>query len=297
MKITNKYGVPEPLMTLARGEYYSKGDSEYSVTELMSPPRIRRLREQHQDNVEQDVSDMLWSIFGSAVHVVMERGDTPGWVKEERIYHTIDGVKISGQIDLQQETPDGLIVMDYKVTSAWAVMQDKVEWEQQLNLYKWLIEVTKSRKVCGLKICAMIRDFSRHEKKEGYPSNPIHMIDIPMWTAVEAERFVRERLALHMNSKTPGAQLPPCTQDERWMSETIYAVMREGRKTAIRVFKDSSEAQSCAKEEQKKGKGNVTIDIRPAEPKRCTGDFCGVARFCDQYQAEIIPTIVDTPQG
>ena len=73
MIITNKFGVPQPLVTLASREYYSKGASQYSVTELMSPPRIRRLREKHQDDVEQDVSDMLWQLLGSALHVVMER--------------------------------------------------------------------------------------------------------------------------------------------------------------------------------------------------------------------------------
>jgi hypothetical protein len=69
--ITNKHNVPAPLVTLATREYYSKGKSSYSVTELMSPPKIKRLREQYNENIEQDVSDMLWSMLGSALHVVM----------------------------------------------------------------------------------------------------------------------------------------------------------------------------------------------------------------------------------
>ena len=103
MKVTNKYGVPEPLVTLAKAEYYSKGASQYSVTELMSPPRVKRLREQHSEQIEQDVSDMLWQLLGSALHVVMERGVTDGWVMEERLFTTLNDVTISGQIDLQQE--------------------------------------------------------------------------------------------------------------------------------------------------------------------------------------------------
>lgn len=78
MKITNKYGVPAPLLTLASKDYYSKGASQYSVTELLSSPQIRRLQERFHDQMEQDVSDMLWSMLGSALHVVMERGETPG---------------------------------------------------------------------------------------------------------------------------------------------------------------------------------------------------------------------------
>ena len=165
MKITNKHNVPMPIVTLASREYYSKGESMYSVTELMSPPKIRRLREQYNNEIEQDVSDMLWSMLGSALHVVMERGETEGFTSEERIFATVDGVTISGAIDLQQQTEKGVVLIDYKFTSAWAVMQENEEWVQQLNIYKWLVEHIKGKKVVGLQICALVRDFNRHEKK------------------------------------------------------------------------------------------------------------------------------------
>jgi len=106
LKVTNKYGIPAPFVTLATKEYYSKGKSQYSVTELMSPPRIRRLREKHEEYLTQDVSDMLWQLLGSALHVVMERGQTEGYVTEERIFTELDGVTISGAIDLQEITPE-----------------------------------------------------------------------------------------------------------------------------------------------------------------------------------------------
>ena len=60
MKITNVHNVPQPLVTLASKEYYSKGKSDYSVTELMSPPRVQRLRAQNREEMTQDVADMLW---------------------------------------------------------------------------------------------------------------------------------------------------------------------------------------------------------------------------------------------
>jgi hypothetical protein len=282
MKITNNWNVPETLMTLATTEYYSKGASQYSVTELMSPPRIRRLREQYDEKVVQDVSDNLWQLLGSALHVVMERGITEGYIQEERLFINVDEIAISGQIDLQKETPDGIVIIDYKFTSAWAVMQDKVEWEQQLNVYKWLVEKVKKRKVVGLQICAFIRDFSRHEKKEGYPKAPIHMVDIPMWDAVKTETYVRDRLEQHRNAKMFqdfGEELPLCSDEDRWMRETVYAVKREGRKTAIKLFKSIEEATELAEKE----KGYV--ETRKGEPVRCTGNYCGVAEWCNQYQS------------
>lgn len=280
MKVTNKFGVPAPLVTLATREYYSKGDAQYSVTELLASPRIRRLREQYNDQIEEDVSDMLWSMLGSALHVVMERGQTPGYITEERLFKQVDGVKISGAIDIQQEVDGGLVIIDYKFTSAWAVMNAKVEWEQQLNLYKWLIETVKGKKVKGLKICALIRDFSRHDHRAGYPAAPIHMVDIPMWETHEADKFVYGRLEAHRDSKVDhdlGEALTECSPEERWMSETMYAVKREGRKTAIRVFKSMDEATQLAEKE----KGYV--ETRNGEPKRCTGNYCGVNKWCSQH--------------
>jgi hypothetical protein len=284
MIITNKHGVPEPLVTLASKEYYSKGASQYSVTEIMSPPKIKRLREQYNDQIKQDVADMLWNLLGSALHVVMERGVTDGWTMEERLYKEVDGVTVSGAIDIQQETPEGVVIIDYKFTSAWAVMQEKEEWQQQLNVYKWLVETVKRKKVVGLKICALVRDFNRHETKEGYPKASIDMVDIPMWDSVTTEAYVRERLNLHRDAKVSadfGDELPACSDTDRWQSETIYAVKREGRKTAIRLFKTIEEANELAEKE----KGYV--ETRLGEPKRCTGNYCGVAEWCDQYQGEI----------
>lgn len=277
MRVTNKFNVPAPLVTLATKEYYSKGKSQYSVTELLSPPRLRRLRERYDAEIETDVTDLMWQMLGSALHVVMERGQTEGHITEERLFTEIDGVTISGAIDLQEETSGGVVITDYKFTSAWAVMNEKQEWVEQLNVYKWLVEREKGKKVVSLRICALIRDWNRRETKEGYPLAPIQMVEIPMWDS--AEEFVRGRLDLHRDAKVSedfGEALPECSEAERWQSETTYAVRREGRKTAIRVFKNLHEANALAEKE----KGYV--EARPAEPKRCTS-FCPVNQWCDQY--------------
>ena len=283
MNVTNKFGVPAPLLTLATKEYYSKGDSQYSVTELLSSPQIRRLQERYKEQMTEDVSDMLWSMVGSALHVVMERSETPGFISEERLYATVDGQKISGQIDLQEITPFGIILIDYKFTSSWAVMQEeKKEWVEQLNLYKWLVETVKGQKVVGLKICAFIRDYSRHDTRQNYPEAPITMVDIPVWDKDKTEAFMRSRLDAHTQSKYNrdfGEEQEPCTDDDRWMKETTYAVKKEGRKTAVRVFKTMQEATDFQQQES-----TYYVETRPGEPIRCTGNYCGVADFCPQYK-------------
>ena len=193
-------------------------------------------------------------------------------------------VTISGAVDLQEHTEDGIVIIDYKFVKAWSVMKSKQDWVTQLNIYKWLVETVKQEKVCGLKICAIIKDYAPHSTQEGYPEAEAVMIDIPMWDSVATETYVRQRLELHRTAKQAqefGEELEPCTDEDRWMSETIYAVKREGRKTAIRVFKTIEEATELAEKE----KGYV--EERKGEPRRCIGDFCGVSKWCKQYQGEL----------
>jgi hypothetical protein len=251
----------------------------------MSPPKIRRLREQYDEQIEVDVTSLLATQFGTFMHGKLEAKEIEGYVNEERLFTEVDGAVISGAIDLQQQTPDGVVIIDYKFVKAYSVMMNKIDWEVQLNIYKWLVETVKHTKVVGLQICAFIKDFNKFDtSKEGYPQAEAVMIDIPMWDAVRTETYVRERLELHRNAKVAhdfGEELPLCTDEERWAKEATYAVKREGRKTAIRVFKTIEEATELAEKE----KGYV--ETRKGEYTRCTGNYCGVAQWCEQYQGEI----------
>ena len=290
MKITNKFNVPETLVALATRDYYTKGKSDYSVTEIISPPRIQRLRRKHFEEIEQDVSDMLWMLLGTALHVVAERSEVSGHTNEERLSAGINGIILSGAIDLQKDDEDGVTITDYKFTSAWALMNDKPEWEQQQNIYKYLVERVKKKPVKGLKICALIRDWSRRDaqNKPDYPQAPIQVIDIPMWTFDRTEAFIKERVEMHRDSKVSadwGDELPLCSEEERWVKQTTYAVKKDGRKTAIRVFDTQDEADDLLKEMPEKDKG--FIEIRKGEAVRCTGNFCGVSQWCNQYQNEL----------
>jgi len=286
MKITNKYGVPETLVSLANREYYSKGKADYSVTEIISAPRIQILRKKHYKQMEQDVSDMLWSMMGSALHVVAERGQTDGHVTEERLFTEVDGVVLSGAIDLQKVTDTGIIITDYKFTSAWSLRQDKMDWQAQQNIYAWMVQKEKKINVEGVQICALIRDWSRREAsvKADYPPAPIQVLDLPLWSFEKTDEYVRSRIHEHREAKVKAdwsEDLPLCSDEDRWLRPTTYAVKREGRKTAIRVLEVKEEADALA--EKEKG----FVEVRKGEAVRCSGNYCGVNQWCSQYQAEI----------
>jgi hypothetical protein len=284
MKLTNKHNLPATFVNVITRPTYSRGDSEISVTEILSPPQLVQLRRRHADDIEVDAADQVWSLFGSACHNILQHGKDDHHVVEERLFTTFDGWRISGAIDLQEYQSDGsVIISDYKVTSAWAVQQEKTEWIDQLNLYAWLVERVKSVPVTGLKIIGIVRDWSRREaaNKEGYPQAPIVTLDIPLWTPAEREAFVGYRLDKHneANFAAVSGKMPECTPAEMWEKPTTYAVMKEGGKRAKKVFQIKQEAEAFLAEQ----KGAHYVETREGGRTRCES-FCQAAPFCDQWK-------------
>jgi len=281
MKLTNKFNLPETIINVIKRPTYSKGKAHISVTELMTAPQIVLLKRKHWDEIEQDASEMVWQIFGSAIHGVLEHGKSENHVIEQRIHAKVDGWDISGAIDLQEVTPEGIIISDYKTTGAWAVMNEKDEWHQQLNVYAWLVDNVKNDKVIKLQIIAIIRDWSAKEaqNKEGYPQSPIVTIDIPLWTMDERLAYIKRRIKMHSDAQfniDMGDPIPECGEKDMWEKPTTWALIKEGGVRAKRVYDNEAEAKTALI------KGYI-IEHRPGERTRCKS-YCQVSQFCNQYQ-------------
>ena len=116
-----------------------------------------------------------------------------------------------------------LILRITKTTSVWAVMNDKPEWEQQLNIYAWLVATNKKVAIKSLQIVAILKDWSKREaeRKPEYPQRNVAMINIPLWTFEEQEAFIKGRIAKHSAAEfalETDADLPECTPQEMWKS-------------------------------------------------------------------------------
>jgi hypothetical protein len=283
MKLTNKFNLPPTFVNVIKRPQYSKGSSEISVTEILSPPQLVLLRRQHQEDIEQDAADMVWSLFGSAVHNILEHGKDDHHIVEERLFTTFEGWSISGAIDLQEMVDGKVLIADYKVTSAWTVQQEKQEWIDQLNLYAWLVERVKGEKVAGLQIIGIVRDWSRREAslKDTYPQAPIVTLDIPLWSFEDREEFVRRRLTLHneANFAAVSGMMPECAPEEMWEKPTTYAIMKAGGVRAKKVCNTLSEAENFVVTKYP----DHHIETREGGRTRCES-FCQAAPFCKQYQ-------------
>lgn len=287
MKLTNNFNLPETFINVIKRPQYSRGKAQISVTEMLNSPRIVQLRQKHMEEITEDAADMVWSLFGSAVHNILQHGKGDNHIVEERLHIDFNDWHISGALDLQEVTPNGIGIRDYKVTSAWAVQQDKKEWVEQLNLYAWLVEKVKGIQVTDLQIIGIVRDWSRRDAatRESYPQAPIAVINIPLWTMEQREAFVIDRLSKHNEAVFDlgvGDSLKECTPEEMWEKPTVYAVRKIGgvRAKSLHGSKEKADAELATLNAKK---ADYEIEVREGGRTRCEG-FCQVAQFCDQYQ-------------
>lgn len=284
MKLTNNFGIPQTFMNVLARPTYNKGKAHLSATQLLNSPKIVALTNKFDSEIEQDASDMVWSIFGSAVHNFLEHGKDDNHLVEERLHIEHDGWHISGAVDLQMTNKDGVDIRDYKTTSVWAVMNEKIDWELQLNVYAWLVEKVKKVPVTSLGIVAILRDWKAREKqqKEGYPESPIKEVPIRLWTMAEREAYVSERISAHSSCEfelETGGDLPDCSSEEMWEKPAVWAVRKTGNVRA-KSLHDSEESALLALEELGKG---YEIEFRAGERTRCES-YCLVNTYCQQYR-------------
>lgn len=287
MNYTNHYNLPQPVADAISRDTYIRGDNNYSVTELIESPRIVQLKRRHWDELTEDVMDSVWSIFGSAVHNIMEAHASDDTFVEQRYYIERLGRKVGGMIDAFNNG----VISDYKVTSAWSIVYGsrKEHWEQQLNLYAHIMR-SNGIQIDRLQIVAFLRDWDRNKAKADYtyPQTPLIVIPLDLWSNEKAEAYLMERLALHIsNEECVDEELVYCDSAECWEGQTKFAVMKKDAKRATRVFEDIDEAQCYIDQ----SKDNFEIVERKGKRTRCA-EFCSLAGHCNQWQEFCATTLV-----
>ena len=293
LKYTNKHNIPVEIIRAVENDSYSKGDSVKSITGLLQPPQISILSEEYADKLTTDISERIWILLGQSVHTILERANegNEDTLTEERMYADVSGWTISGQTDsisIKENT-----LKDYKVTSAWTVMNalkdEKPEWVQQLNCYAWLAKQNTDLNIDQLNIVAISRDWSKfqYERSGGdYPIAPVSVINIPIWSEQEQLDFIKERVSLHQEAEAEyliSGTLPECSDADRWKKEDTFRVVKEGRKSALRVLSTQDEAEEYLGSHKDKEK--LSIEFLEGKSTRCES-YCSVAEFCNQYKLE-----------
>lgn len=286
MKFTNKYHLPEPFVIAFGQDDYVRGDAAHTATELIKPVRIRAYTEKYSGQMVEDISDRVWRFFGSVKHLLLQQiaaQDPERYIAEQRFDTVMPGtsIRVSGQIDLY-DTKER-ILYDYKETSTWKFMLgDTREWEEQANINLYLLRMDDifPKKLINV---AWLKDWkarkARMTRDGRYPECAIHVMPLPLWTVGQQQDFILKRAAAwEADHDNP----PVCTKRERWERDATIALMKRGRKSAVRLFfnRDQAEAALIGTRKGSKPGEQFYLEDRPAEPVRCL-DFCPVQQFCD----------------
>lgn len=278
MRITNKLGLPQPIVDAVKNDNYTRGPHDISVTTLCGPARVAALQEKYSSVIEEDAADRVWSLMGQLMHLLLERADTTG-LSEHRLSMQIDDWSISGQVDRYF---DG-VLQDYKFVPIMKV-QDGVpqEYLEQLNCYAELLR-RNGHVVKKIELIAILRDWakSRTYTERNYPPKNIVVLEVPLWSPDECYRFIQNRVVIHKKARL--GDLPECTPQERWAKKTTFAVKEKGAKQAMRggVFGTLAEAEEFLLALPNPEK--AFIEHRPGFSPRCEL-YCNVNQFCDQYR-------------
>lgn len=287
--ITNNFNLPAPIYK-AVSKTYQPNPDRFSVTDLIGSALIRKLKLEHWQELKEDASERLWALLGQAVdHVVSENAN--GAVVQWKTEIQIDGVVVVGKSDIYY--PITAAIEDWKVTSVWSLLLgDKVEWERQLNCYAWAVRYYHLP-VKSLRINAILRDWQKSKmlQDKDYPRIPFVSKKIPLWTFEQQDEYIKQQLEYHRTCRDP-----ICTPEDKWEKPTTYAVMKAGRKSALRVLDELAFAKTWCIENNlgvsnlnAQGgielKSNIEIVERPGECTRCL-NYCQVRTVCPHSGAK-----------
>jgi hypothetical protein len=270
--LTNKFNLPTPIYNALSDDDYDSGGADITASSLWKPTQMVALTRKHKDDIQVDASDLLGTLLGKALHEYVSRRDTEA-VVEKRIFTNVEGKLLSGQFD--RLLVGDSTIQDYKVTSVARFNHQKgeAEWEQQLNTYAFLMR-QHGVDIKSLQVVAILRDWMEWSSRSlDYPTLMVQVVDIPLWSPEEAERRISQRIKEHDDPQ-------PCTDEERWHRPPKFAVMKNGRKSAIKLFDSKEEASSFIASAS--DSRYLYVEERPGSYLRCQ-KYCSAAPFCPQW--------------
>lgn len=281
MKVTNELGLPQAFINALNLEKHNEKGC-YSATTLLKGACETVLADRHFDEIEIDVADCVWQIWGTAVHLIFEKAGIEGFT-EEKFSVPVSNSKVTGRVDLydlENET-----VYDWKTASTWKVQfNDFSDWDKQGLIYAWLMK-QNGLKVKEIKFVALLKDHSKSKARKDfeYPQKPVvvHTVKVTEEALKDIEAFINLKVRQFEVAETlVDEKLTPCTKEERWATEDKWAIMKAGRKTALKVCDSEEEAKSLMAE-----KGGTDIEFRPGENKKCVDGYCACRNFCPFYKS------------
>ena len=281
MKVTNKLNMPAAFVNAVSVRRHNEPGC-FSATTLNKGCKEIILSDRHFDEITVDAADSVWAVWGTAVHALLESQPDNNF-HEESFKVPVSNSFVTGQVD-SYDMENG-VINDWKTASVWKVQfNDFKDWRAQGLTYAWLLQQS-GLEVKKCRFIALLKDHSKTKAKtdSSYPQSPVFIYEFDV-TAADLEETAARILAkvqeIESAYKLDDDAIEPCSAEERWADGEKWAVMKNGRKTAVKVFDNQLDADAMAGE-----LGNSHyVEHRPAISRKC-GDYCKCKEFCNFYKA------------
>ena len=290
MKITNKHNLPLVLIDWIENSNKQRQlqveQGDFTVTQLLSNPKEQYLLSRNPD-IEVDASQFISVLSGEAWHAGIAANSTNrrfnGALVEKRFSIKYHGWKITGQPDVI----DGDYLMDYKESTVGRFAKGvPQEYENQLNFYHYILSSNgKHPKFMG--IWVKYKDYMPSRAGTNhYPDAAMQYFPVQIWDYDEQDAFIKSRIEAHvgnLNSQLDKMDMPQCTDEERWYSNEVHAVMKKGGKRSLHNAATHEDAQAWIDGANTRvKKDQLTIERRPGVYRKCE-NYCFAKSVCDQY--------------
>ena len=281
MKVINKLNLPAAFVNAVSVRRHNEPGC-FSATTLNKGCKEIILNDRHFDEIEVDAADQVWAVWGTAVHAVLEKQPDNNF-HEESFKVPVSNSYVTGQVDSYDM--ENATIYDWKTASVWKVQfADFEDWRRQGMAYAWLLQQS-GLEVKKCRFVALLKDHSKTKAKNdsSYPQSPVFIYEFdvtPEDMAETRDRILNKVLEIEAAYELEDDFIEPCSDDERWADGEKWAVMKNGRKTAIKLFDNEADADAMAGE-----MGNAYyVEHRPAISRKCL-DYCNCKEFCSFYHA------------
>lgn len=321
MQYTNRHNISLPLAVwLLHDDYdYISKPKTISATTIMQPLKVIILKKRiNWAEYQMDLSELIAPRLGSSIHAGIERAwvmysnealkalgyppriyenivvnPTPEQIAanpqiipvwfEQRRAKEIAGWTVTGKLDTLMLGQ----LYDYKSTSVYSLIfgSKDGEYAMQGGIYRWLQPdmITEP----NINIQFVFTDWKKSEAARGgsYPPTRLLEKSIPMVDTHEVQKYLTQKLLLlDRLMDAPEEDLPECTDEELWRSETNYKYYQSGNTAGRATRVSTNRAELVAFQAEKKGVGTI-VEI-PGEVKRCS--YCAAYNICKQKDRYIV---------
>ena len=310
-KYTNNTGIPLALAVLFVNDLYdhSSETNTISVTTLLDSVRQIILGMRATGEGTADVSDMVASCYGTALHIALEQAwldpykalEELGYPKsvvnkfivnpkddydlkalnnipvyiEQRSIKQIAGWNVSGKFDL---VIDGRL-NDLKNRKVWAYLKSSNDKKDilQASIYRWLNQDKITEE--DFSILWLFTDWNSLEalKNPLYPKQRWLEQKFNLLSIKETEQYLNNKLGLinqYINS--PESELPLCSDEDLWMGKSVFKYYKaHGQARSTKNFDNAFDAH------KETSKGGHVIEVK-GKAVRC--EYCSASSVCSQHK-------------